>query len=807
MIIVSKATSTSAQVPFSHKGVGCEMSNKSRVIFFSICLLSELLGEQFILLLLVTDHPNREQYDQYEQQWRQYEEQMSQKREHIQSRKRALIESQQQGHAATASSQPAPPPQPDNGSIAAPPAPASATSSATYGTAASTQPASAQPMQPPGYSHPAGAAGPVYPMSAPGYGNHMPPQQPAAPYPSPHMGHSVPTGPRFPGHVPGHDTSAYPQANSGPGAAGPRPGFPRARPPFAVGVGPGGDFSENQNEFEQYGDSQDTAVGSQFLRGPRPPFEAAGGRPPFGQRFRGPRPPVAPNEFGMQAPFRPNQPRAGFGQGGPRPGFASEMYPEAEESSADKDDVTKSADQTSDVGSSQFGPRFGGPGFGRGMRPGIPGMGPRAGFPRGPRPVGMMPRPPVAPHFSEETDETTEEEADSWLGNGMQATAVADLRPRGIRPDGPRFPALPTSGFAGRGDIRGLGPRPGDPRSMLRPGNPRAALPGGLRPRTVGLPPWLAGSGRGGPLPPQWGGQNFDESAADEEYDETAENQEGLEEGDAQEEEYGGEEEGGQEFEEEAEEEEEESVGFGSTGFGPRGFPPPGARFGARPPSMFGMERPWLDMRGPRPGFGPRGPGFGPGFRPRAGPMPLMDIRVRAPLPAPPAGKEEQEGEEENAVEEVQEEETEALAEESEQFPNPAEAAGGVGARMPFRPPFPPGPRGFPADHRLRAPGFGGPLPRGGANWPRPGFGERLPAPPGFRGPTPRFPRMPGQQFDTDSNLGYYPEEGDETGFGDVPEEDYLAAEAEQWGEEEQQDNSDPSLKPASAAGDTPADG
>jgi len=768
--------------------------------FFKIMISSNPACDELYQLLLVSDHPNKEQYDQYEQQWRQYEEQMSQKREYIQSRKRSLLESQQQGQAAAAASQPAVAP-PDS-SIAAPvppfaatsafSAPASAGISAThtpamYGAVASTQLATSQPVQS-GYSYPGGPpAGQPYPMPAPGYGSHLP-GQPGVPYP-PRMGPSVPGGQRFPGMP--HDTSAFPPANSGPGGP-PRPGFPGARPPFGAGQAPAGVPSENQEDFEQYGDSENSAAGSQFLQGSRPPFEAAGGRPPFGQQFRGPRP-GAPNEFGMQAPFRPNQPRVGFGQGGPRPGFAPDMYVEGGESSADQDDVTESGDQTADVASSQFGPGFGGTGFGRGMRPGLPGMGPRAGFPRGPRPMGMMLRP-QAPGFLEETGENTEE-SDGWLGDGMPATSGAEFIPRGIRPEGPRF-TTPASGFSGRGDIRGPGPRPGDPRLMLRPGDPRAVMPGGLRPRGPGLPPpWLAGSGRGAP---QWG-QNLAESATDEEYDENAENQDGLEDvGD--EEGFGGDYEGDQDLQ-------EEDVGFGNAGFGPHGFPP--SQFGTRPPG-FGMERPRLDMRLPRPGFGLRGPGFGAGLRPRTGPVPLMDIRVRAPPAAQSINKDEL-GIEQEGEENVADEKTEALAEDADPFAKQADVTVGMGARMPFRPPFVSGLRGFPPDQRLRTPGsmLGAP-PRGGAPWPRSGFGERpmsrFPVP-GFRGPLPRFPRMLGPQFDSDPNQGYYPEDEGfdvETGFGDVPDEDYLAAEAEQWGD--QQPNQGGQLMKPGGAGDASAE-
>ena len=724
--------------------------------------------DKLTLLLLVSDHPNKEQYDQYEQQWRQYEEQMSQKREYIQSRKRSLVESQQQGQAAAAASQPAAV-QPDS-SMAAPSyaatsvfsaAPVTNTSvahaAAMYGASASTQLATSHPMQP-GYGFPDGAAGQGYQMPAPGYGGHMP-FQPGAPYP-PRMPHGVPGGPRFPGMP--HDPAAQPPANSGPGS-GLRPGFPRPRPPFVPGQTPASDPSESQNDFEQYGETEDSFAGSQFLQGARPPFEAAGGRPPFGQRFRGPRP-GAPNEFGMQAPFQPNQPRAGFGPRGPRPGFGADMYAEGEESSADMGGDEESGDQTADMAGSGFGPGFGGNGFGRGMRPGMPGMGPRAGFPRGPRPVGMMPRP-QPPSFPEATDESAEE-SDSWLGDGMPSTSGADFGPRGVRPEGPRF-TTPTSGFSGRGDIRGLGPRLGEPRMMLRPGDPRAAMPGGLRPRfPLPRPPWMVGAGRGAA---QWG-QNYGEEAADEEYDETAENQEGTEEVVDQEEgfdQFDQDYEGGEGFE-------EEDVGFGNAGFGPRGFPP----------LPFGMRPPGFGMRGLRPGFGPRGPGFGAGLRPRGGPVPLMDIRVRAPPPA--SSKDESEiGEE--GEENIGDDDTEGFAENSDQFAKQADVGIGAGARMPFRPPFGSGPRGFLPEQRLRTPGsmLAAP-PRLGAPWPRLGFGDRLTdrlPPLGFRGPLPRFPRLP---FESDPNEEYYPEgEGfaAETGFGDVPDEDYLAAEAEQWGD------------------------
>lgn len=746
-------------------------------------------------MLLVSDHPNKEQYDQYEQQWRQYEEQMSQKREYIQSRKKTLLESQQQAQAAAAASQPTMP-QPDS-SVPAPVLPSSAPSafsapvstdtssmytSAMYGSGAATQLATSKPAQS-GYPFPGGAAGHAYPMSGPGYGGHMP-FPPAAPFP-PHMGPGVPpSGQRFP-----HGPPTYPPASSGPGV--PRPPFPGVRPPFGAGQTPASDSSENQKGFEQYGgDGEDSAAGAPFMPGMRPPFEAAGGHPPFGQRFRVPRP-GAPNEFGIQAPFQPNQPRAGFAQRGPRPGFGPrpDMYAEGEDTSADVGDVTESDDQTTDVASSQFGSGFGAPGFGRGMRPtrpgmgpraGLtgPGMGPRAGFPRGPRPMGMMPRP-QAPGFSEETDENAEESVE-W-NDGMPAASGPDFGLRGMRPEGPRF-TTPASGFAGRGDVHGPGPRAGDPRLMLRPGDPRAMMRGGLRPMPPGLcPPWLAGSGRG---VPQWG-QNFGESAADEEYDENAENQEVAEEDVGHEEGFDGDYEGEEHFE-------QEDMGFGGTGFGPPGFPH--SQFGARPPG-FGMEHPRFDMRGPRLGFGlrgPGGPGFGAGLRPRGGPVPLMDIRLRPPSAAQSGSKEESEHGQEGE-ENVGEEETEGLTEEMDQFAEQADVASGIGARMPFRPPF--GPRGFSSDLRLRPPGsMMGALPHGmaggrGGRWPRPGFGERLLFP-GFRGPMPRFPRMPG-----DPGKGFFPEGGGfdlETGFGDVSEEDYLAAEADQWGIEPPNKDSHP---------------
>ena len=774
-------------------------------------------------MLLVSDHPNKEQYDQYEQQWRQYEEQMSQKREYIQSRKQALLESQKQGQAAAAASQSAvPAPLPPSAAPSAIVAPTGTDTSATYtsamyGSGAATQLATSQPMQPE-YPYPGVAAGQTYPMSAPGYGNRMP-FQPGAAYP-PQVGiPGVPGGQRFP--VMPQDSSAYPPANSGPG--GPRPGFPGARPPFAAGQTPADNSSENKKGFEQYGDGEDSAAVSQFLHGARPPFEAAGGRPPFGQLFRGPRP-GAPDAFGMQAPFQPNQPRPGFGQGGPQPGFGPhpDMYTEGGEASADLGDVTESDDQTFGVPSSQFGPAFGGIGFGRGMRPSVPGMGPRAGFPRGPRPMGMMPQQ-QAPSFLEEASENAEE-SDEWLDDLMQTAGVPDFGPRGMRPEGPRgmrpeglrgmrpeAPGMrpdglrgmrpegtqgirpdvprgmrpegprfttPASGLSGPGDVRVPGPRVGDPRLMLRPGDPRAMMWAGLDPRVPGLrPPWLVPSGRGGPL---WG-QHFGVSTGEEEYDEDAENQEGAEEGDSHEEGFGEDYDGGQDLE-------QGDVGFANTGFGPHGFTP--SHFGLRPPG-FGMERPRLDMRGPWPGFGPRGPGFGPGLRPRAGPVPLMAIQVRPPS-APQSVSKEESGVDDEAEEHVGDEETEGFTEESDQFPEQADVASGVGARMPFRPPF--GPRGFLPDQRLRPPGsmLGAP-PRAmagirGSRWPRPGFGERPMLGLGFRGPVPRFARMPGQQFDSDPNKGYGPEGGDfdtETGFGDVSEEDYLKAEAAQWGDEQ----------------------
>jgi len=468
------------------------------------------------------------------------------------------------------------------------------------------------------------------------------------------------------------------------------------------------------------------------------------------------------------------------------------MYAEGAETSADLGSVAESDDQTSGMPSSQFGPGFGVPGFGRGMRPGGPGMGPRAGFPPGPRPMGMMPRQ-QAPAYSEEANEDTEE-AGEWLGDEMQATGGAEFGLRGKLLEGPRFP-IPVSGFPGHGDIRGPPPRAADPRLMLRPGEPRALLRGGLQPRGPGPHlPWLSGSGRG--VPP-WQ-QDLEPSTAEEEYDENAEIQEGVEEDAAHEEGFGEDFEGDQNFE-------QGDVGFGITGFGPRGFPHP--QFGVRPP-RFGMERPQLDMRGPRPGFGPRGPGFGfgAGLRPRTGPVPLMAIQLPASLAAAKSKEQSDAGQE--GEENVEEEETEEYTEESDQFAEQADAASGMGARMPFRPPFPPGPRGFPPDQRLRPPGsmLGAP-PRAMAGvragrWPRPGFGERFPAP-GFRGPMPLFPRMPGPQSDNDLSEEYGEEDGggfEETGFGDVPEEDYLAAEAEQWGEQQANKDGQP-MMPGSAIG------
>ena len=719
---------------------------------------------------------------------------MSQKREYIQSRKKSLLESQQQGQAAAAASHSAVP-QPASTIAASVPSSAAAMafsavtstdtsatySSAMYGTGATTQLATSKPMQSE-YPYPGAAAGQAYQMSAPGYGSHMP-FQPGAPY-QPHMGPGVPGGQRFPGMP--HDSSAYSPANSGPG--GPRPGFPRPRPPFSAGQVPASESSENQKGFEQYGDGD---VGAQFLQGVRPSFEAAGGRPPFGQPFRGPRP-GAPNEFGMRAPFQPNQPRAdqpqaGFGQRPPRPGFGPrpDMYAEGEEASADVDDLAESGDQMSAVAGLPFGPGLGGTGFGRGMRPGGPGMGPRAGFPRGPRPMGMMPRH-EAPGFLEEASENVDESGE-WLGEGMEHSSTPDFGPRGMRLEAPRF-TTPASGFSARGDVRMPGPRAGDPRLMMRPGDPRAIMHGGLRPRVPGPRPlWLGAAGRG--LPP-WE-QNFGAPVGDEECAEDAENQEGAEDV-GQEEAFEENYEDGQDFG-------QGDGGFGHTGFAPRGFPP---QFGARPPG-FGMERPRLDMRGPRPGFGPRGPGFGAGLRPRTGPVPLMDIRIRPPSGSQSVSQEES-GIEQEGEEHIYDEETQELAEESDQFAEQADVAAGLGARMPFRPPFPPGPRGFPPDQRLRPPGsmLGAP-PRGmvgprGGRWPRPGFGER-PMEPGFRLPMHRFPRMPGQQFDGDPNKGYGPEGFDlETGFGDVPEEDYLAAEAEQWGDQNAHKDG-PLMKPGSA--------
>jgi len=713
-----------------------------------------------------SDHPNKEQYDQYEQQWRQYEEQMSQKREDIQRRKRELLESQQQSQVATAASQPAMP-QPGTSAAApgAPVPPSSAPASFTAPPSVSTSAAAygtGMVTSQPGYPYPHGAAaGHPYPMSAPGFGGHMP-FRPGAPYP-PHM---TPGAQRFP-PVP-HNSPAFSQASSGP--SGPRPGFPETRPPFDTSQTYTGDSSESLKGFGEFGNMKDGATGSQQMPGPRPSLEAAGGPPAFGQRFRAPRPPV-PSEFGIQTPFQQNQPQAGFGQSGPRPGFGPRpaMYGESAELSSE---FTEPEEDESEMASGQFEPGFGGPGVVRGVRPGVPGLGPRPGFPRGPRPMGMVPRQ-QAPGFSEAADENLEESGE-WLGDEMQGITGAEFGPRGMLPGGPRF-VSPGSGFAGRGDVRGPGPRgmpprAGDPRQMLRPGDPRAAMRG-MRPMGLGLqPPWLSGAGRGVPA----GAQNFDESAADEEYDENAENQEGAEEGDGYGEEY--DEYGGDEFEGN-EDFEQGDGGFGNAGFGPRGFPH--SQFGVRP-SGFGMERPRFDMRGPRPGFGPRMPGFGTGLRP--GPVPLMDIRVRAP--APPVSKEESNIGEEEVEENVGDEETEEFTEESDQFAEHPDAAGGMGPRMPFRPPFPPGPRGFPPSQRLRPPGSmlaAPPRCRAGAPgglWPRPGFGERFPGP-GFRGPMPPFPRMPG--LHADSDMG---EVDVDTGFGDVSEEDYLAAEAQQWGEQ-----------------------
>ena len=769
---------------------------------------------------MCSDHPNREQYDQYEQQWRQYEEQMSQKREYIQSRKQALLDSQQQATAAT--SQPAmplpgasfPASLPASAaptSFSAPPSidTSAAYSSAMYG-AANSQLVQSE------YPYPGAAAGQPFPPSAPGYSGHMSPFQPGGVF-SPAMPAG---GPRLP--AVSHDSSGYP-----PGASGPawlRPGFPGARPPFGAAQTAAVDHSEGQKGFEEYKDGKDSAAHPQFLHSARPPFEAAGGRPPFGQQlpFRGPRPRapgefgalpsfqpnqqranVPPNEFGVQAAFQQNQPRAGIRQSGPRPGFGPRpgMFAEGGETSADAGDVTESEDQMSGVPPSQFGSGFGGPGFGRGMRPGMLGMGPRAGFPPALRPMGMMPRP-QAPTFSEETANEEMEESGEWPGDETEATVGTDFGPRGIRPEGPRFP---TPGFPGHGDVRGPPPRAADPRMMLRPGDPRAALLGGLPPRGPRpLQPWLFGAGRGAP---QWEQQDFGQSAAEEEYDENVEFQEGAEEEDASHEEGFGEDfEGDENF--------EQGVGgFGSAGFGPRGFPPP--QFGGRLP-RFGMERPGLDMRGPRPGFGPGVPGFGfgAGMRPRAGPVPLMAIQLPPSLSKSKDQSNSGQEAEENVGEEEEEEAEEEYTEESDQFAEQTDVACDVGPRMPFRPPFPPGgPRGgFPPDQRLRPPGaMLGVPPRGmpgarGGRWPRPGFGERFP-PPGFRGPVPRFPRMPGLPSDTDFGEEFGQEggfEGTGFGFGDVPEEDYLAAEAEQWGEQ-QTNNDGESMGPPGNASDMSA--
>jgi len=735
---------------------------------------------------------------------------MAQKREYIQGRKRTLLESQQQGQAAAAASQPT---MPQLGSSFAASVPASlapatvsappsvntsaAYTSAMYGASAATS----QPMHAAGYPYPSSAAGPVFPVSAAGYGSHMPLFHAGAPRPP-----AVPAGgPRMP--AVSHDISAYPPA--APAPPGPRPAFPGARPPFGAGPTPAVDPSESQKGFEEYGNGDDSGAGSQFLpgvrppfevAGARPPFEIAGGRPPFGQRlpFRGPRP-GAPSEFGMQAPFQPNQPQAavaadefgmqtpfqqnqprpGVRQAGPRPGFGSRfpMYAEAEETSTDVGDVTESDEQALGMPLSQFGPGFGGPGFGRGMRPGMPGMmGPRAGFPPGPRLMGMKPRQ-QAPVYSEEADEETEETGE-WLGDEMLAAGGADFGLRGPRLEGPRFPT-PASGFPGLGDVRGPRPRVTDPRMMLRPGESRAPLQAGLPPRGPRpQQPWLFGSVTGAS---QWN-QEFGQATAEEEYNEDAEAQEGVGEDDGHEEGFGGEFEGDQSFVEGDE-------GFGQMGFGPHGFPRP--PFGGRMPPRFGMERLSFDMRGPRLGFGPRGPGFGfeGGFRPRAGPIPLMDIQL--PQSASVSKNNEESGteqEEENA----EEEETEGYTEETDQFAEQAEAASGIGARMPFRPPFPPSARGgFPHDQRFRPPGAMMGVPPRGGRWPRPGFGDRFPGP-GFRGPMPWPPRMPGPQPDNDLYDEYGHEGGDGggggfggTGFGDVSEEDYLAAEEQQWGEQQ----------------------
>jgi len=701
--------------------------------------------------LLVSDHPNKEQYDQYEQQWRQYEEQMSQKREYIQSRKQALLESQRQGQAAAAASQPAVA-QP-HGSAASAPSSAVATgtdaSSAVYG--APSHPAAGGTIQP-GYPYPGSgnAAGQGYPVPELGFDGRMP-FHPAAPRPA-HMHPSVPGGQRFP-----LDPSMFPTASPG------------ARHPVGFGEAVPGGPSENKTGFEQYGVGENSVVRANFSPAARLPFKASGIRPPFGQQFSGPPRPRPPNEVGAQVPFQSNQPRPGFRMQGPRHGFGPrpDMYVEGGETPSDMGDGTELGDQTAGVPSSQFGPGSGVPGSVRGVRPPGPRMGPRPGFLHGPRPVGMMPRQ-QAPGFLEETDENAEE-SEEWQDDGMQAPSVSDFGPRGMRLDGPRFPT-PASGFPGRGVVRGPRPRAGDPRMMLHPGDPRAVMRGGMPPGH--RPPWLASFGRGAP---QWG-QNFEPTAADEK---DAENEAAAEEdvGDDNEEWLYG---------DEATQDFEQEDGFGNTGFGSPGLPRP--PFGARPPG-FGMRGPRFDMRGPRPPFGPRGPGFGAEMRPRAGPVPLMDIRLsRPPLPPQAASKEGSEMGQED--EDTGNAETEELSEDTEnRFAEQADVAGGVGARMPFRPPFPAGPRGFLTDQRFRSPGsmLGAPR-RGmlGGRWPRPGFGGRLPAP-GFRGPMPRFPRMPG-----DSERGFHLEGGgfgpySETGFGDELEEDYNSAEAEQWSDEQSQ--------------------
>ena len=45
-------------------------------------------------MIIITDHPNKEQFQQYEQQWKTYERQMEAKREEIQQKKQACMNQQ-----------------------------------------------------------------------------------------------------------------------------------------------------------------------------------------------------------------------------------------------------------------------------------------------------------------------------------------------------------------------------------------------------------------------------------------------------------------------------------------------------------------------------------------------------------------------------------------------------------------------------------------------------------------------------------------------------------------------------------------